>query len=107
MDTRVLHTVSTMNQPYGGINRVKATEPKQAVHKVNENAAHGNLKTDSEAAIKKSNEDKQTGPGEETRKIEIKDKKLTVSVYDGKGRLVRVIPPGYLPPNTGYLKMFA
>ena len=34
---------------------------------------------------------------EEIRKTEIKDGELIIKVYDSGGKLVRKIPPGYLP----------
>jgi len=34
---------------------------------------------------------------EEVRKSEINDGQLTVKVYDSSGKLLRKIPPGYLP----------
>ncbi len=33
----------------------------------------------------------------EVRKSEITDGKLTISVYDSSGKLLRKLPPGYLP----------
>jgi hypothetical protein len=115
MDTQVCNNVSIGVKPYGHANTSKAITPDQALNKLNKNLSNSRdgktinngLKADSEPAINKKNEHKETGAGEETRKIEIKDRELTVSVYNGKGRLVRVIPPGYVPPNTGCLKMFA
>jgi len=30
-----------------------------------------------------------------------------VSVYDTEGKLIRMIPPGYVPPDKAHLNMFA
>ncbi|MBW1851977.1 MAG: hypothetical protein JRJ15_11205 [Deltaproteobacteria bacterium] len=40
---------------------------------------------------------RQAGLKGEVRKIEVKDGDLTINVYDRSGKLLRKIPPGYLP----------
>ena len=50
---------------------------------------------------------KATAKGE-TRKLEFNEKgNLTVKVYDSSGRLVRKIPPGYLPTNEQEVNIVA
>ncbi len=35
----------------------------------------------------------------EIRKTNLDNGKLTINVYDSRGKLLRMIPPGYLPPG--------
>ena len=40
---------------------------------------------------------RSSGNSGETRKMEVKDGEMIIRVYDSSGKLLRKIPPGYLP----------
>ncbi len=99
---------------YGGVYPSEVKAANQATDKLNKNHNdpdvrkdfNSDLKTGPETTEKHQNNYEKTRIREETRKIEITDGELTVSVYDTKGKLIRMIPPGYVPPNKAHLNMF-
>ena len=64
-----------------------ATRPDDAVQ------APDIINAGRESAAKTSTAGKQ----EEVRKSDVKDGEVRTKVYDRKGKLLRVIPPGYIP----------
>lgn len=114
-----IHTTALTDVPntmpsYGGVYPSEVKAANQTTDKLNKNHNepdvskdfNSDLKTGSETTEKHHNKYEKTSIGEETRKIEITDGELTVSVYDTKGKLIRMIPPGYVPPNKAHLNMF-
>jgi len=113
--TTALTDVPNIRRSYGGVylSEVKATN--KTTHKLNKNHIdpelkkdfNSDLKTGTDATQKNENNSEKTRIGEETRKIEVTDGELTVSVYNTEGKLIRMIPPGYVPPDKAHLNMFA
>ncbi|MEA3361272.1 MAG: hypothetical protein U9R17_17960 [Thermodesulfobacteriota bacterium] len=113
--TTALTDVPTIRRSNGGVYPSEVKSTNQTTHKLNKNHNdpevkkdfNSDLKIGLDATQKNENNNEKTRIGGETRKIEVTDGELTVSVYNTEGKLIRMIPPGYVPPDKAHLNMFA
>jgi hypothetical protein len=73
----------------------------------NEMSPNNKPERKSEAAEERSDPRKKTKLNKEKRDFEVEDGQFFARVYSGKGKLLRKIPPGYVPFNERRLNITA